>query len=95
MISINPTSRPVIDPPDRLGGLRDRDLEMNVHCSRCGRIWFLWGSWFDRLIARHGDLSLAEFARRARCKQCAHRGARIEVSEPLLRPAGWKPRTPT
>jgi hypothetical protein len=95
MISVNPTSLPVADPPETLGGLRDRELEMSVHCLRCGRIWFLWDRWFARLIRQYGDLPLVEFARRARCKQCSHRGARIEVTEPLLRAAGWKPRAPT
>jgi DNA-directed RNA polymerase subunit RPC12/RpoP len=95
MISVNPTSRPVADPPETIGGLRDRELEMSVHCLRCGRIRFLWDRWFDRWIRQHGDLPLAELARRARCKQCGHRSARIEVTEPLLRAAGWKPRAPT
>jgi hypothetical protein len=88
----NPVTRPVEHPPGTLLGVAFRELELAVHCPRCRRIWSLSGISVDRLLEHYGDLALETFAARVRCTHCRHRGARLEVLEPLRRPAGWQPR---
>jgi hypothetical protein len=89
--NINPITRPVAAPPATLTGVAFRELQLDVHCTACRRILSLDAWRVGRVAGYYGDLTLEAFARRMRCTGCRRRGARVEVLEPLRRPAGWQP----